>query len=449
MLASYVDLPGDPVACAPGFDPIPDSRFPFSDSRFPNPVFLMPDPIPLRLATMAMGTRFELVLAGDRAAGEHALELIEDADRRLSIFRRDSDLSRINRYAADGPVRVDNELFELLRTCRRLHRDTGGAFDPTVGPLMEAWGFHGGVWSDRQVGVDAGPPAAGSHRPGSCGFPVAGSHHPGSCGFPAAGSRHPGSWDAARACVGMDLVDLDAGAVRFRKPGVRLDLGGIGKGFALDLAVEALREAGVDSALIHGGASTIVAIGSPPPSPPPPSPPEADGWRIALAPEPDAPHVLLRDAALAVSAPTGRMIERDGQRLGHVMDPAAGRPVEGVSLAAVVAPSATVADAWSTALLVTGTHPEQATSGSPDCRIPIAESRLPNPDSGSPSPDCRIPIAESRLPNPDSRSPDCRLPNPESRDLIATLLAVGSAGGRRWSHAGADIFVFPASEEAP
>ncbi len=102
----------------------------------------------VRLALEAMATRFELVLHGEddvrlRAAGEEALAEIQRLDAQLSFYRPSSEISRINARAAAGPVRVEPRLFRLLQTARRLHTETGGAFDLTVAPLMRCWGFTG------------------------------------------------------------------------------------------------------------------------------------------------------------------------------------------------------------------------------------------------------------------------------------------------------------------
>src|SRR5207302_730848 len=141
----------------------------------------------------------------------------------LSLFRPDSIVSHINRRAGSGPVAVDAETFELLCLCEEVRRASGGAFDIAVGGLMEAWGFRG-VAGDREA-----QPAV---RP--------------------ARSREPGGDGAA-----MDL-DRTARTVRFARSGVSLDLGAIGKGFALDAAAGILRDAGVACALLHAGTSSTI-----------------------------------------------------------------------------------------------------------------------------------------------------------------------------------------------
>jgi thiamine biosynthesis lipoprotein len=128
-----------------------------------------------------------------------------------------------------------------------------------------------------------------------------------------------------------------------------LDLGAIGKGYALERAADLLREAGIRSALLHGGTSSVVAIGSPP---------DAEGWPVAIQ-HPTRPEEILTtaslcDGALSVSAVHGKAFEAEGRLLGHVIDPRTGWPVMGAQLAAVTAASPTDTDALSTALLVLG-----------------------------------------------------------------------------------------------
>lgn len=266
----------------------------------------------LCLALGAMATRFELVLplprgasrtdaARLRAAGEAALAEVETCDRRLSLFRRDSLLAHVNRSAASDCVRVDPDTFGLLETCADVWRASSGAFDPTVAPLSRAFGLHG-------------PPE--------------------------------GDVAAARERVGWQHVELDPRrrAVRFRRGGVTLDLGGVAKGLGLDLAARVLREAGVRSALLHGGTSSVLAIGRPP---------GRQGFGVALGPGPGARTVRLTDGALSVSGSHGRTVEHDGRPVGHVLDPlGSGAPARGLAVA--LAASATLADAWSTAKLLAG-----------------------------------------------------------------------------------------------
>ena len=303
------------------------------------------------LARNAMATRFEMVLHGEdklglRAAGEEALDEISALASQLNFYGADSEITRINAGAALGPVPVEPGLFRLLQEAKRVHGLSGGAFDITVAPLMRCWGF-----------------ADGKHRVPS-----------------------PGELAKARECVGMDLVHLDAEtfSVQFERPGVRVDLSAIGKGFALEIAGEILREAGVTSALIHGGTSTVCAIGSPP---------EKDFWKVAIEhpgceqPGADIPEYKrivavaeLNDESLSVSAGWGKAFEENGVSYGHVLDPRCGQPTQNALLAAVALPGGTAADAWSTALLVSGrTGPASLGQAGESARSLLM---LPDGDSG-------------------------------------------------------------------
>jgi thiamine biosynthesis lipoprotein len=290
-----------------------------------------------------MATRFEIVLHGDnpvmlRAAGEEALDEIERLENSLSLYRTSTEIAQINACAHESPVRVSVPVFRLLQHALQLCAETQGAFDITVGPLVRCWGFMG---STGRVPTDD-------------------------------------ELAAARARVGWQHVELDAASstVRFARPGMLIDLGAIGKGYAIDCAVELLREAGVTSALVHGGTSSIYAIGHPPQTP---------AWRVGVRAsgdeatnannaseandaneaaqpgqplrgiDPGALPVLdLRDEALSVSAVWGKSFQSADRRLGHVIDPRTGQPAGDVLLAAVALPSTTETDALSTALLTMG-----------------------------------------------------------------------------------------------
>jgi thiamine biosynthesis lipoprotein len=274
------------------------------------------------LARHAMATRFEIALYGNdpvalRAAGEEALDEIERLEARLSLFRPTSEIAHLNSLAARQPVRVTPELFALLQRAEKISKETNGAFDITIAPLVRCWGFMGGT---GQV-------------------------------------PKPQHVAEARACVGMHLVELnpDEFTVRFRREGVMLDLGAIGKGYAVERAADLLREAGLESGLVHGGTSTIYALGRPP---------EAEHWKIAIADPREGigagSGVRLAASALPahqVPAPqpvSGSVPTQNGKVFGHILDPRSGEPARGALLSAVVLPSATETDALSTALLTLG-----------------------------------------------------------------------------------------------
>lgn len=270
------------------------------------------------VARNAMATRFEIVLFGEnptslRAAGEEALDEIERLEAQLSLYRPSSEIANINARAASEPVRVEPSLFRLLKHAKQLSEQTEGAFDITVAPLMRLWGLMG-----SKVGRSVPPTRT--------------------------------ELAAGRACVGMRLVKLDPKnfTIRFARRGVMLDLGAIGKGYAIDQASEIIRESGVARALIHGGTSTVSAIGGP--------------WKVAIDSDKQDPIAVveLTDTALSISAVWGKSFQIADRTYGHVIDPRTGKPVSRALLAAVILPSATETDALSTALLTVGVQGHSA-----------------------------------------------------------------------------------------
>ena len=268
------------------------------------------------LALNAMNTRFELVLHGEnpvllRAAGEEALREVERIEGLLSAFRSTSEISEVNARASAQAVQVSPEVFEVLLHARALWELTEGAFDITVGPLMRCWGFWGKT----------------GHMP------------------------DPAAVEAALDGVGMGHLELDSQrrTVRFRREKMTLDLGAIGKGYAIGQAVDMLEEGGVRSGLLHGGTSTTYGIGRPV---------DQSGWLTEIACPPGVettlPLVEIRDEALSASASSEKSFTVDGVSDGHVIDPRSGWPVEMAVLSVVTLKNAAEADALSTALLVSG-----------------------------------------------------------------------------------------------
>lgn len=272
------------------------------------------------VARYAMATRFEIVLHGDnevalRAAGEEALDEIERIEAQLSLYRPSSQIAHVNARAAFEPVCVDPSVFHLLEQIQTLSAETKGAFDMTIAPLMRCWGF----MRDTGRVPDAAELAA------------------------------------ARSRVGSHLVRLNPKdrTVAFACEGVMLDLGAVGKGYAIEQAAAILRDAGVLNAILHGGTSTVFGLGTAPEGKPwniaveyPPSQDETPGELLAAVP--------LNDEALSVSAVWGKSFQTGERRYGHVIDPRTGEPTSGTLLAAAILPSAMETDALSTALLVGG-----------------------------------------------------------------------------------------------
>jgi thiamine biosynthesis lipoprotein len=259
-----------------------------------------------------MACRFEVTLAGEDArhagAAHAALAEAGRLEDTWTVFRETSLVSDLNRRAADGPVAVDAELFALLARCRDLHAEVEGAFDITSTPLSRCWGFlarDGRVPSAEEIAV-------------------------------------------ARARVGMDAVELDAQrrTVRFRRPGLSLNLGAIGKGAAVDAIAAQLRRAHVRHALVSAGASSIVAVGG-----------RGRGWAVDLcsrSPQARIARVWLRNVSLSTSGAGEQFIEAGGRRYGHLIDPRTGQPADGLRSVTVITADGAAADALSTAFFIGG-----------------------------------------------------------------------------------------------
>ena len=242
---------------------------------------------------------------------DEALDEVDRIDRLMSHYKTDSPLSRINREAATSPVTVEPELFDFIAESIRYSRESDGAFDITVGPLMKVWGFFRG---DGRL--------ASGH-----------------------------DVEDARSLVGSQHVLLDAEhrTIRFDRPGVELDLGGIAKGYAVDRAVRLLRARHVAAALVSAGGSTIYGLGVPL---------THNGWMVAIQDPTDsrksAREVELKDRALSVAGSSEKFFEVHGVRYSHIMDPRTGRPVQGVLSVAVITETGTQGDALDDAFFVLG-----------------------------------------------------------------------------------------------
>jgi len=260
----------------------------------------------------AMACRFEVTLPLEDQAGvsaaRQALDEVESLEEQLTIFRESSEVSFINRGAAESPVQVEESLFSLLLLCRDLCRETGGAFDITSGPLSRCWGF-----LRRQGRIP-----------------------------------EPDEVEEARALVGGDKLhfDCESRAVGFTRPGVEINLGSVGKGYALDRVAEMMRRR-VRAALLSAGSSSIRAIGG-----------GSGGWTVGVRhpahKEKRLAVARLRDAALSTSGAEEQFFEYGGKRYGHIIDPRTGWPAGRVASVTVIAQSAAVSDALATAFYVGG-----------------------------------------------------------------------------------------------
>lgn len=271
----------------------------------------------LERTTDAMGATFSVVLYGSdqqsmNQAIDAAFEEAHRLDALLSNYRPESEWSRVNREAAEGPVAVSLELFRLLSDCMEYSRASQGTFDVTVGPLMHTWGFFGG-------------------------------------------ERHLPSPEQIRMAlekVGYRHVQLDPQkrTVRFDRPGVEIDPGGVGKGYAVDRMVEVFRARGIRDALIAASGSSIFGLGNPPD--------EQRGWPVSIA-DPwdhrkDAARVFLKDLSLSTSGNYEKSFRAGGHHYSHIMDPRTGVPAESAVQVTVIAPRAIDSEVWAKPYFIQG-----------------------------------------------------------------------------------------------
>jgi FAD:protein FMN transferase len=273
-------------------------------------------PVRYEASHQAMGTIYTVVAYG-RDQGflsEIVDEVFDEIDRldvQMSNYKPDSELSAINRDAAHGDVTVSPNLFDLIQYSLKASAESGGDFDITVGPLMKLWGFFRGQ------------------------------------------GRLPGAAEIAKVekTIGYQHVHLDPvrRTIRFDEPGVELDLGGIGKGYAVDRAIEILRSSGVEAALVSSGGSSIYALGAPP---------GERGWKITVRDpfrQDKAADVLrLRNFALSTSGNYERFFKINGKIYCHIMDPHTGWPVQGMLTTVAAVPTGVETEALTKIFFVGG-----------------------------------------------------------------------------------------------
>jgi len=242
-----------------------------------------------------------------------AFDLVETLEDQMTIYRDQSEVTDINRQAADGPVLVEAHLFALLELAEKLYRATDGAFDITSSPLSRVWGFlcrEGRLPSEEEIGE-------------------------------------------AMRWVGFHHVKLDAAeqSICFDKPGPEINLNSIGKGYALDRVATFLDERGLTDYLWHGGSSSVLARGRNQADP-------QQAWTLGLRdprkPERRLAEFHLRDQALGTAGGATQFFEHEGKLYSHVLDPRTGWTAEGVFTSTVIAPTAAEADALATAFYVMG-----------------------------------------------------------------------------------------------
>ena len=244
-----------------------------------------------------------------RAAAEEAFSAIAEVDRLMSDYRADSELTSVNNNAARAAVPVSAPLLAVLQAAQRISQASDGAFDVTVGPLVKLWGF-----KDKRPHL-------------------------------------PTSQELAdvRGLVNFHNLAIDdsAATVRFLRPGVQIDLGGIAKGFAVELAAGALQRRGLSGVIDAGGNQFMVGM-----------PPGKQQWTIGIS-HPDAKDRLigavdLEGGALSTSSDASNFLTVNGQTYGHLLDPRLLRPSTASLSVTIVSPDGTLADALSKAVFVLG-----------------------------------------------------------------------------------------------
>ena len=263
----------------------------------------------------AMATTFQIMVVGQEAgyakqAADAAFAEVDAIEKEISRFVNSSDISLINTLGEGQWARIGVHTCECLKVSAQVCQETGGAFDPTVGPLMKAWRN-----PDRSL-------------------------------------RQPSDAELAqaRALVGMKLIELDEAGkrVRVKAQGVKVDLGGLGKGYAVERAIDVLKEWDIEAALVNGGDSSTFAIGN--------QKQGGNGWPVGVGgirDEAASPYILdLRNQSLSGS---GTFV-----RGSHIVDPRTGRPVASKVAAWALHPSGAVADALSTAFMVMSSEEVEA-----------------------------------------------------------------------------------------
>ena len=273
--------------------------------------YSQPDSGLSRYEAWALGTLNVLLLRGDEQAAQAAFDCLNAIEQRLSKFLPESDVSLLNTLGSSRPVTVGEELLDLIQRSREAWEITGGVFDPTIGSLMRAWGLVDMV------------------------------------------ARTPGSNELSRLLEnrGMDLVEIDpqTGMVSFSRPGVSLDLGAIGKGYAADRIASLLVERGVEAGAMLSGRSTVIAWGLPP---------GEKVWQVEVCHPGDEDGTLCRlsmqPGALSSSSAAERFLRSNGKTYGHILDPRDGLPTETIEGATIWTRQAALGDLLSTTLFILG-----------------------------------------------------------------------------------------------
>jgi FAD:protein FMN transferase len=269
---------------------------------------------PLRRSQPLLGTFVTVtIFTADREAGQHAINEafaeFRQVDALMSIHRPESEISQVNAKAWHNPVVVSPQLFQVLAAGQEIARQTDGAFDMTVGPLVQLWGF---LWKQYRLPTEA-------------------------------------ELKEVLPRVGYQQVELNPATrtVRFLREGISLDLGGIAKGYAVDRAIERLQQLGIDAAMVKAGGDLRV-IGLPP---------EQSGWEVQLEdPRKQGKRTMLqlKPGALSTSGNYENYFVVNGHRYSHILDPRTGLPIQNIAACTLLASTCMASDAWATACVVLG-----------------------------------------------------------------------------------------------
>jgi len=305
----------------------------------------------VHLSHTAMTADFDFLLFGEddmdpeymREAAQEAFDAIDALESCISNWIDGSPTAVMNRDAGDRVVVVPPELFSLMATSKHYWEDTNHVFDVTVGPLLKLWGFYG-----KKGGLPS-----------------------------------PDEIKQTLDIVGMNRVELNKAdrSVKFERPGMRVDFGGIGKGLAVDRAAAILKEKGIRRGRISGGTSSIIVWGAAP---------QGGGWNIDIrdpyvsgtVARPPLAKVSIKDESLSTSSNSEKYIEMNGKKYGHIFDPRTGMPAEtNVVSATSVAPTGTQSDAITKAFFILGVDgAKEYCRKHPECRALLVVDHKGTPE---------------------------------------------------------------------
>ncbi|MEW4489662.1 FAD:protein FMN transferase [Thalassoglobus sp. JC818] len=267
----------------------------------------------VRLETRAMGCGWSVILNPGAPrqvmVASDAFDRVRDAEQMLTIYRDDSEIAGVNKNAAERPVSISESLAEFLSKCSTLYRETHGCFDPATGRWIQLWKA---ARDENRIPTDQEVETA----------------------LEQSGFQHVNLGDGSEITFERDLL---------------LDFASIGKGYGIDEAAEHLRYEEIEAFLVHGGQSSLIAWGTHG---------GHDGWPVGLKnplfTDQSYATILLKNVAMATSGSNIQYFRHEGRRYGHLLDPRTGWPASGLLSVSVLAPTATEADALSTAFYVMG-----------------------------------------------------------------------------------------------